>query len=100
MARLPPVTTTETIEKAMKFTGSPQKLPTLTARRLGAKREKSQKLSIRVEKYATVSEMAAKNSWAIWPPVRCLLLKLKLFWPCDRIRTHTARISMTTQIAG
>ncbi len=47
---VPAVTMTLTREKAVKLIGSPQKLPRRTAFWLGAKREKSQKLSIRVEK--------------------------------------------------
>lgn len=58
------MTTTETTEKAMKFTGSPHRLAVRTAFRDGANREKSQKLSIRVEKYVTVSAMAAKKACA------------------------------------
>ncbi|GAB6859608.1 hypothetical protein JCM13591A_37130 [Microbacterium xylanilyticum] len=42
IARLPPVTTTDTIENAMKFTDRPQKFASRTARVFGAKREKSQ----------------------------------------------------------
>src|SRR5215212_320353 len=58
----PDVTTTTTSEKAMKLTGRPQKLPTLTIRSEGEKREKSQKLSISVEKYATTKiQMASAN---------------------------------------
>src|SRR3712207_2876901 len=77
----PLVTTTTTSENAMKLTGSPQKLPTLTIRSVGEKREKSQKLSINVEKYATTSETAVANA-RIAPPVeRSLLLKVSPMFP-------------------
>ncbi len=44
----PAVTITETTTNAVELMGSPQKLPRLTVRSSGAKREKSQKLSISV----------------------------------------------------
>src|SRR6188472_3601198 len=61
-ANVPAVTSTDTTEKAMKLTGRPQKLPTTTARRSGANRAKSQKLSSNVEKYATTRATAAKKA--------------------------------------
>src|SRR6478735_2981356 len=97
--KVPAVTTTETTEKAMKFTGSPHRFAVRTACREGAKREKSQKLSISVEKYVTVSAMAAKKACTAphceIPPGR----SRETFQPA-LIRMWTTSSPMTTQTAG
>src|SRR5215204_4339371 len=92
----PDVTTTTTSEKAMKLTGRPQKLPTLTIRSEGEKREKSQKLSISVEKYATTKEMAVRNATMAAPVERSLSLRLKPMFPRDSIKIQMASANMAT----
>src|SRR5215208_3582172 len=92
----PAVTTTVTSEKAMKLTGRPQKLPTLTIRSDGEKREKSQKLSISVEKYATTREMAVRNATMAAPIERSLLLKVRPMFPRASIKIQMASANMAT----
>src|SRR5918998_3575199 len=98
--REPDVTMTMTSEKAKKLTGSPQKLPTLTIRSDGEKREKSQKLSISVEKYATTREAAVRNATMAAPVERSLSLKLKPMSPRASITIQMASANMATWIAG
>src|ERR671910_2489848 len=92
----PAVTTTVTSEKAVKLTGNPQKLPHLTIRSDGEKREKSQKLSISVEKYATTREAAVRNATMAAPVERSLSLKLKPMSPRASITIQMASANMAT----
>ena len=90
------MTITVTSEKAVKLTGNPQKLPTLTIRSDGEKREKSQKFSSSVEKYATTSEAAVTNARIVPPAVSSLEPRLKSMWPPDSTTIQTASANMAT----
>src|SRR5215211_376868 len=92
----PAVTTTVTREKAVKLTGSPKKLPHLTIRSDGEKREKSQKFRSSVEKYATTRDAAVTNARSAPPAERSLEPRLKSMWPPDSITIHRASANMAT----
>src|ERR671927_136872 len=90
----PAVTTTVTSEKAVKFTGSPKKLPHLTIRSEGEKRAKSQKFRSSVEKYATTSEAAVTKARRAPPAESSFDPRLKSMWPPDSITIQTASANM------
>src|SRR5882757_10386631 len=90
-------TITEVNTKAVQLNGRPSRLPRTTVSRLGEKRAKSEKLSIRVASTPTVSPTAA-NVWyhcspadsAVSPPPRVQEI---CHLACHSI--HTARTIMT-----
>src|SRR4051794_3314775 len=92
----PPVTTTVTREKAVKLTGRPQKLPLLTIRSEGEKREKSQKFKSSVEKYATTSEAAMKNARMAPPVESSSELRFRPTCPRASMRIQMASANMAT----